>query len=93
MSEVLITDSDRLKNIEWKLADIEHEVRRTRRAVPGFLSTTFGVFFGMVLYSIVGVVITALFWGFIASAFAVGLANAIQQQQARQQQGQTQPAP
>ncbi|MFZ2875437.1 MAG: hypothetical protein WAZ94_13270 [Phycisphaerales bacterium] len=68
------TDSDRIRSIETDLFAVRHELASLRRKTPGFfsnvLSGTLSVTAGLILYSIVGVVITMLAWSAIVAAIA-----------------------
>lgn len=90
MSDSPVPDSERLQRIEWRITDVEVEVRRARRQIPGVLSSMMGTFLGMVLYSIVGIVITILFWSVVVATLTASAAKAMHD--ALQKQQQTSPA-
>lgn len=63
------TDSDRLRSIESDLYAVRAEVARLRARTPGFFSRVcsgaLAHLAGLILYSVVGVVVTILAWSTI----------------------------
>lgn len=53
---------DGVHRLDYQLTEVRRDLHDIRRRIPGTLTIAVGVMFGLVLYSVLGILVTALVW-------------------------------